>query len=95
MESGKKSSPPTERERAGFSYLMLPRVPFCERSYSVLFVILRYQKLRDAAGDPCRVGGLFASCRADASWMIDGVGNAVVGINNIKKTMVIWDVDGI
>jgi hypothetical protein len=95
MEDGKKSTSATEEGRVGFSYWMLTRMPFCERSYSVLFVILRYQRTRARLDDPCRVGGFPASCRADASWTIDGAGKDVVGTIKVKKPMVIWDVDGI
>jgi hypothetical protein len=57
MEDGKKSTSAAEEGRAGFSSWMLTRMPFCERSYSVLFVILRYQRTRARLDDPCRVGG--------------------------------------
>jgi len=57
MENGNKSTSPTGEGRAGFSCWMLTRMPFCERSYSVLFVILRYQRTRARLDDPCRVGG--------------------------------------
>jgi hypothetical protein len=39
-------------------------------------------------------GGVSASCRADASWTIDGAGKDVVGTIKVKKLMGIWDVDG-
>ena len=95
MENGNKSTSPTGEGRAGFSCWMLTRMPFCERSYSVLFVILRYQRMRARLDDPCRVGGFSASCCADASWTIGGAERCGLNEMNVKKAMVIWDVDGI
>jgi hypothetical protein len=86
----------TTEERAGFSYWILTRINFCERSYSVLFVILRYQRTAQRGWTPMSAWGV--SCflprwciSARQLWVLRMLWWEI----NVKKTMVIWDVDGI